>query len=170
MCCAGRYSVDPKRIFIVGHSNGGFMAYQMACDHADQIAAIVSLAGGMYPDPKKCVPTSPVSVLEIHGTADMTVPFAGPTFGGVVFPGAQATVSDWVTLDACSPTADTSAPPLDLDTSLAGAETTVTRYAKGCRPGGAAELWTIAGGAHIPSLRATFAPDVIDFLFAHPKP
>src|SRR5262245_36815191 len=34
------YSVDPRRIYVTGHSNGGFMSYRMACDHADQIAAI----------------------------------------------------------------------------------------------------------------------------------
>lgn len=41
-------AVDPKRIFVVGHSNGGFMAYRMACNHAGDIAAIVSLAGATY--------------------------------------------------------------------------------------------------------------------------
>ena len=36
--------VDPRRRFFVGHSNGGFMSYRMACDHADEVAAVVSIA------------------------------------------------------------------------------------------------------------------------------
>ncbi len=165
-----RYTVDPKRIFLVGHSNGAFMSYRMACDHADQVAAIASLAGAMFSDVSKCAPSAPVSILQIHGTADDTVLFDGDKIAGQGYPGAKATVADWVTLDGCGATADTSAPPLDLDTRLAGAETTVTRYANGCKPGGHAELWTIAGGAHLPSLTASFSTRVIDFLFAHPKP
>jgi membrane protein implicated in regulation of membrane protease activity len=39
------YRVDPTRVYFVGHSNGGFMAYRMACEHATEITAIVSLAG-----------------------------------------------------------------------------------------------------------------------------
>src|SRR5262245_47224615 len=39
------YNVDPLRIFVVGHSNGAFMAHRLACDHADRIAAVVSLEG-----------------------------------------------------------------------------------------------------------------------------
>src|SRR5207249_2269989 len=35
-----KYSVDPKRIFAVGHSNGAFMAHRLACDDAAEIAAI----------------------------------------------------------------------------------------------------------------------------------
>ena len=38
-------NVDPKQVFFIGHSNGGFMSYRMACDHADLVAGIVSLAG-----------------------------------------------------------------------------------------------------------------------------
>src|SRR5580700_7872847 len=40
----GAYDVDEKRVYFVGHSNGGFMSYRMACDHAGDIAAIASLA------------------------------------------------------------------------------------------------------------------------------
>ena len=58
----------------------------------------------------------------------------------------------------------------DLDTRLAGSETTVTKYAAGCKAGGAAELWAITGGAHLPSLSPSFSSSVVDFLFAHPKP
>jgi polyhydroxybutyrate depolymerase len=165
----GRYTVDPKRVFLIGHSNGGFMSYRMACDHADQVAAIASLAGAMFSNVSRCNPTAPVSVLQIHGTADETVIFDGGSFGAP-YPGAKTTVTDWATLDGCSTTPDTSAPPLDLDVKLAGAETTVAKYASGCKPGGHAELWTIAGGAHLPALAPAFIKGVMDFLYAHPKP
>ena len=164
------FNVDPKRVFLVGHSNGAFMSHRMACDHADQIAAIASLAGAMFSDSTRCTPSAPVSVLQIHGTADDTIAYDGGQIGGHTYPGAKTTVSDWVTLDGCSATADTSAQPLDLDTRLAGSETTVTKYATGCKPGGAAELWSIAGGGHLPSLSSSFSAQVVDFLFAHPKP
>ena len=39
---SAHYTVDPKRVYFFGHSNGGFMSYRMACEHADKIAAIVT--------------------------------------------------------------------------------------------------------------------------------
>ena len=163
-----RYSIDPKRVFLVGHSNGGFMAYRMACDHADQIAAIVSLAGAMWEDEARCMPSAAVSVVEIHGTADTVIAYDGGSIQGHTFPSAPTTVSDWVGLDGCSTTPDTANPDRDLDSVLPGAETTVTTY-NGCRSGGDVELWSIQGGAHIPTLTSSFAPDVIAYLLAHPK-
>ena len=44
----GAVTVDPQRIYVVGHSNGGFMSYRLACTRADRIAAIVSLAGATF--------------------------------------------------------------------------------------------------------------------------
>jgi polyhydroxybutyrate depolymerase len=164
------YTIDPKQIYLVGHSNGAFMSYRMACDHADQIAAFASLAGAMWEDTTKCTPSQPVSMVEIHGTADTTIAYAGASIDGKAFPGATTSVADWVTFDGCSTTPDTTSPPLDLDTELAGDETTVTKYATGCKPGGHAELWTIMGGAHIPDLSNAFTPDVIQFLYDHPRP
>jgi polyhydroxybutyrate depolymerase len=163
------YSVDPKRVFLIGHSNGGFMSYRMACDHADQIAALVSLAGAMWGDVARCTAKSPVSVLEVHGTADDMITYDGGNILGHAYPSAPTTVSDWVTLDGCTPTPDTSAAMLDLEVTLAGPDTTVTKYG-GCKSGGHAELWTIKGGGHIPTLTPDFASGAIDFLLAHPKP
>ena len=49
-------NVDPRRVYVGGHSNGGFMSYRMACDHAETIAAIMSLAGATFYDPANCTP------------------------------------------------------------------------------------------------------------------
>ena len=164
------YNVDPKRIFIAGHSNGGFMSYRMACDHADKVAAIASLAGATFNDTAACTPSEPVSVLQIHGTADETIQFKGADIAGHKYPAAAQTVKTWAGYDGCAST-----PPLpgdkqlDLEGQLEGAET-VTATFDGCPTGIDVELWTINGGPHIPAITAEFAPAVIDFLFAHPKP
>ncbi len=120
-----RYRVDPKRVFLVGHSNGGYMSYRMACDHADRIAALVSIAGATWQDSARCKPQAPVSVLQVHGTADAEVPYEG----GPGFPGARETVARWAALDGCSPEIDRSSPPLDIDDVLPGAETTISHGA-----------------------------------------
>jgi len=164
------YNVDTKRIFFVGHSNGGFMSYRLACDHAGTIAAIVSLAGAVFTNEVQCNPSEAVSVLEIHGNADDTVLYDGSMINGESYLGAQASVATWAGRDGCDPAADESAAPIDIDVGLAGAETKISRYAKGCAPGGHAELWTIEGGGHLPAVGPEFVKQVGDFLFAHPKP
>jgi polyhydroxybutyrate depolymerase len=166
---AASYAVDPGRVFFVGHSNGGFMAYRMACDHADKITAIVSLAGAMTDDPTQCKPSRPVTVLQIHGTADETIQYGGGANAGNSYPSAPATLSDWRGYDGCGDKADTSSPPLDLDTGLPGAETKVTVFRSGCRGGSTVELWAIGDGSHVPALSANFAPAVVDFLYAQPS-
>lgn len=161
-------TVDEDRVHLIGHSNGGFMSYRMACDHPDVIASIASLAGASWKDPSDCLPSSPVHVLQIHGTADNVVLYNGGTFVNP-YPGAVESVEQWATFGGCSLVADTSAAPLDLDAGIAGAESTVTRYESGCNSGGSSELWTIQGGSHSPNLSADFSRLVIEYLYAHPK-
>ena len=162
-------NVDERRVHLIGHSNGGFMSYRMACDHADTIASIASLAGATFLDPNDCSPAEPVHVLQIHGTADMVVRYEGGCFGDECYPGAVETVERWATYDGCLPVGEPGE-PLDLDAGISGAETQVTRYVSECDPGGSGELWTIVGGSHIPDLSDDFSPLVIDYLYAHPKP
>jgi Poly(3-hydroxybutyrate) depolymerase len=159
------YSVDADRVFFVGHSNGGYMSHRMACEHADQITAIASLAGVLWADPARCRPSRPVSVLQIHGTADETVRYGGGVFSGARdYPGAEETVAQWRELNGCSDVADTSTPPKDLDDAVREAETVVTVYT-GCRDGSRVELWSMEGSFHVPRLNDSFAPAVLDFLF-----
>jgi polyhydroxybutyrate depolymerase len=162
---SAHFNVDPKRIYVTGHSNGGFMSHRMACDRAARIAAIVALAGDDWKDTAKCAPSEPVAVLQVHGDADDEVPYAG----GTLMPSAHDSVAGWAEKNGCAATPDGSAPPLDLDTRLAGSETTVEKW-PACRPGGAAELWTIRGGPHVPHLGKNWAPTIWGFMQAHPKP
>ncbi len=162
---AARYNLDAKRVFVVGHSNGGFMAHRFACDMAPRVAAIVSLAGAQWLDATKCMPSEKVSVVQIHGDADTTIKYTGDTF----YPSAHVTVADWATKNGCTGSLTDTGTTLDLETMLAGAETKVERYA-GCT-GSDVELWTIQGGMHVPMLATPAFPEAVwTFLAAHPKP
>lgn len=164
------YNVDSRRVFVFGISNGGFMAHRLACDHADEIAAIVSVVGATFLDPEMCNPSGPVSVLEIHGTADETVPYDGGQFEpGHPFPGSEQTVANWAALNGCDGALTLTGDHLDLEAALRGSETAISRF-DGCPSGIAVELWTVEGGGHALQITPDFVPEALAFLVAHPKP
>jgi len=77
-----RYLVDTRRVYATGISNGGFFANRLACDLADKIAAIASVAATMpKPLDTSCKSSRPISVLYIQGTEDPLVPFDGGKVG-----------------------------------------------------------------------------------------
>jgi polyhydroxybutyrate depolymerase len=162
------YRVDTRRVYLVGHSNGAFMAFRMACDHADQITAIAPLNGAMWADIARCRPSTAVSVLDIRSTADETINYAGGTILNVAYPSAARTDADWLALDRCTGS-PVKAASLDLVTNLAGAETSVQRH-PACASGSTVETWTINGGVHIPAFSHAFAAEVTGFLLARSKP
>lgn len=162
------HPVDPKQVYFTGHSNGGFMSHRLACDKPDLIAAVASLAGSTYLDPAKCTAAEPVSVLQIHGTKDDSVLYDGEMIDGVGYPSAPNTIAIWAQKNGCNAMAEQAA-PIDIDAQLDGNETLVSKH-DNCKPGGAAELWTMQEATHVPGLGPNFAPALVDWLFAHPKP
>ncbi len=168
---SAEYSVDPKRIFLWGHSNGGFMSYRMACDYSETIAGIVSLAGATHFDPSDCGATEPVNILQIHGELDSTVPFAGDEQfqDGSQIPGVENTLTQWATLNGCSDTRTVLSDRLDLDSTVESDETRMERQ-DGCPVGGSVDLWVIEGGDHIPALRPNFDNLMGSWFSAHAKP
>ncbi|MFT7670124.1 MAG: polyhydroxybutyrate depolymerase [Planctomycetota bacterium] len=162
-------TVDSNRVFVGGHSNGGFMAYRMACEHADTIAAIASLAGATYIGAAQCTPSEPLDVLQIHGTSDTTISYNGGNIAGSGYPSAVGSCERWATNNGCSLVVDSSAPNMNLAGNIAGAETTVMRWTDSCNAGGSAELWSIQGGSHVPFFNGNFRVELIEWFLAHPK-
>lgn len=157
------YNVDPRRVYAFGHSNGAAMSHELACLEPSRFAAIGTLAHGVRRQ-SSCGASAPVSVLQLHGDADAVVPYGGQP---LVF-GAVETVETWASRNGCQTARDTDA-MIDLDTGLPGDDTRRER-SRGCPSGVDVELWTIVGGAHIPSFDSGF-PDVAwQWLAAHPKP
>ena len=162
------YNVDDGRVYVIGHSNGGFMSYRMAYEHSDAVAAIASLAGANHLE-QRDPPPYPVHVLQIHGTDDGTIAYRGGEINENRYPSAMASVSRWAQYNGCD-MSRTSREMRDLDTSLPGFETGVMKMNTGCKDGGSAELWTISDGAHTPVYSDTWGEQVVEWLLAHPKP
>lgn len=157
--------VDAERVYIVGFSNGGFMAYRAACEFGSLLRGIVSIAGAGLSEPAACRPEKKLSVVQIHGDRDPIVKFEG----GFLFadnrrpkhPSAEASLARWAKFDGCS-AQPTLARDLDLDPRVPGAETRVSSYA-GC-DGTNVELWRILGGDHSAGLSRLSLKAIWDFI------
>jgi len=172
-------SVDSKRVYATGLSNGGMMCYRLAAALSDRIAAIAPVAGTMAVNDAQ--PTRPVPVLHFHGTEDRLVPYGGPDARVpkfLTFKSVDETVATWVKLNGCQPEPVVEELP---DTADDGTKATRKTY----RGGNGAEvvLVTIAGGGHTwPGRGAPFlligrstrdisANDMIwEFFSRHPRP
>lgn len=97
--------IPRDRVFATGLSAGAFMANRLACERADLFAAIAPVAGTLGAN-VGCLPSQPVSVLAVFGTADPIVPFGGGVMNGrggssTVLSATQL-VDRWRGLDGCS--------------------------------------------------------------------
>lgn len=68
---ANDYAIDPKAIYLIGHSMGGFTTASLAAKRPDRIAAACCLAGGGKPPSDKIPP-----MLVIAGKLDSVIPIA----------------------------------------------------------------------------------------------
>lgn len=167
---AAHPAVDPRRVFVVGYSNGGFMAHRLACD-VGGIAAIASISGaGPMGDDPPCKPAAPVAILQVHGDADDKIRYEG---GNALsrtdlprHPSALETVSAWAKRDGCRE-APASGAPIDLEDKLEGAETVPRRFAGCSRP---VELWTVRGGSHFVAMNRRALESVLSFLESNSRP
>ncbi|MBV71818.1 MAG: hypothetical protein CMH52_10810 [Myxococcales bacterium] len=71
------FSIDRSRVGVLGLSNGGSMAYRLACEASDLVSSIIVLSGFTWSNPNRCGQPEPVSVLAVHGTWDTLVRYDG---------------------------------------------------------------------------------------------
>lgn len=107
------FGVDEKRIYATGISNGGLMVNRLACELSDRIVAIAAVApAGVMAD---CRPVRPMSVMDIHGTADPANPPDGSKPRGIFQEGSGSgfampykrmtpdeVVAKWKKINGCS--------------------------------------------------------------------
>lgn len=147
---ARSFPVDAERIYIIGYSNGAFMAHRLACEPRARVAAVVSVAGATWSDPTKCAPTAPVAVLAVHGADDDIIRYGGghaATVRGMApHPSAADTVATWARLNGCRRESVQVPRGMGATEVFDGAPTNITSHRE-CA-GGAAELWTLPGHDH----------------------
>jgi len=157
-------AVDPKRIFVVGFSNGGFMAHRLACE-VGGIAGIVSSSGAGPGEGEVCKPAGPVAVLQVHGEADDVIAYGGGhPLKNPALPrhsSAPETVAGWAARNECTARAPAAVGTMDLEEKLPGEETKLGLYT-GCKR--AVALWTVQGGNHYVNMHRKGQEAVYNFL------
>ena len=138
--------VDAKRVYATGMSNGSIMAYRLASEMSDRIAAIAPVSGPM--GTAACNPKRPVSVMHFHGSDDRFAPFQGgkgtKSVSQTDFYSVDYSIHAWVKANDCPEKPKTEKLP-----SKAGDDTTVEKKTYG--PGKEESeviLVTINGGGH----------------------
>lgn len=104
-----RLRIDAARVYATGMSNGGMMAYRLACEAPDVFRAIAAVAG--TDNTRTCQPATRTPVLHIHARNDDRVRFeggAGEVFRNEAlvsdFTSVPATIDKWVKLNAAATT------------------------------------------------------------------
>lgn len=161
-----RFDFDKRRVYVTGLSDGGAMAYRLACELSDRITAIAPIAAGnQFAAGGQCTPKRAVPLLHVHGADDPVWPYAGGSGEGRT-DGKYVSVCETVLGSAsCAPTERTSertfagwkgrnhcsGPPRETpwDPNPNDDRTRVTHVvAGGCPPGAEVGLLRIDGGGH----------------------
>lgn len=74
---AGRACFDESRVYVTGFSAGGGMAHRLACERAERVAGIGTVAAAISELPEGCNPSRPVPLMHFHGAEDRIVPIGG---------------------------------------------------------------------------------------------
>lgn len=141
-------SIDSGRVYTTGFSKGGILSQVLACELPNKIAAFASVAGALPVRLKPiCQPRTPISMLMINGTNDLSVHYNGDDDSQ---PGAlisiPETVNFWRSHDKCLSKAQVRQLPHPKESDRFKVK--ISRYSN-CSGGSEVLLTTVVGGGHL---------------------
>lgn len=165
------YAVDPARVRLAGHSNGGYMSYRYACEGTAPVDRIAVLAGSTFIDAGECRNPAEIDLLHMHGTRDDTILYEANLprgeVSGVPTIGAEATVARWAARAGCRAEAEVVEMRDHHNRLRVGddpAESDIVRY-NDCADGRLIELWRGNTADHLYlSVNEQWRDDVAAFL------
>lgn len=151
---ANRTRVDATRVYATGLSNGSMMAYRVAAEAPQRIAAVAGVAGAMTLP--RFAPKLAVPVMHIHSINDQRALYdggLGPAFpmtnSRVFHSSVDSMLKKWVSHNGCVPEAEVTARVHGGNQGPdAGHVATRYRYAP-CRDGVEVVHWQLAGPGHV---------------------
>jgi polyhydroxybutyrate depolymerase len=147
---AEQHSIDRKRIYATGMSNGGLMSYRLACDAADFIAAAVPVAANLSVElGAECRPSRAIPIAIVNGTDDPMMPWIGGQMK-VLNSRRGAVLSAQESFERFSRLGDCALPITHSPRNQNPNDgTSVIRHrARECSHGGEVRLYEVLGGGH----------------------
>jgi len=139
-----RFKVNSQKIFLVGMSNGGMLAYQYAAERTEEIAGLAVVSGSLggkapsgeqwkIPEPKASVP-----LVIVHGRDDNRLPF-GSESAELDAVSAEDSAAFFVKANQCAPRPE--------EETLAGGRVTSKTWSA-CSQGSNVVLFAVDGWGH----------------------
>ncbi len=160
------HDVDPGRVYLIGVSRGGWMAYRAAAEIPQRLAAFSVVLAGMPPPGRSPEPATPLPALVFGCTADPLIPYRGgkhwyaPWFIEPVR-GIEDSVRAWRELAGLPDTPEV----VRIASGDPRARTSVTRSMWGRDTGGMqVGLYRIDGAGHAEPSRLQRYPRFINWL------
>lgn len=96
------YKINPKKVYVTGMSNGAMLAYRLACEIPEKIAAIAPVSGTMNLS-GTCQSSRSMPVLHLHSVLDERVPYEGGVgIAGYYYPPVEDGLKFWASKAGCS--------------------------------------------------------------------
>jgi polyhydroxybutyrate depolymerase len=159
---------DPKAIFAVGFSAGGFMAERLAAEAGSVFAAVFPWAATLYMQPAgqgTGVPATvgtPMNFEEMNGTSDTTIPICGLTNSNITVASVDQTLAWWYQVLGCT----TQTPTTSV--CFGGKPVLTSKTLSGCRNGITVNWASMSGVGH--SWPAGLNDTVWAYFNAHRRP
>ena len=163
--------IDTKRIYLIGYSNGAFLASKIACSDKVDIAGIVTISGTsdlkneegrvLEVDKSLCKHNRPIPTLHVHGTEDETIPYLGKDDGATGSASALSQIARFADQNGCLGELKKVESGINATNLVRGRETDHLVMGDCLAP---VEHYRINGGGHTGILKRKFTKILVNFL------